>query len=162
MTGCSPVLHFRMDLSLDVHSFRLANRINSFSSSFDNSPVSLFARHSSMVADFNVGRLREVVEPATLEADKFSQTNISGEFLSFLFSPGVSKLSWYANTFVWMSGLLVEIQDDGDPFLFQVYIRSTWSRWHITMSWNRHSCQWWVVNRGWWLIVPQQRMTWLT
>ena len=34
----------------------------------DNSSVSFFARHSSMVADFNVGRLHEVVEPATLEA----------------------------------------------------------------------------------------------
>ena len=57
-----------MDLSLEVHSFLLPNRVNSFFSSLDSSSVSSFARHSSMVADFNVGRLHEVVEPATLEA----------------------------------------------------------------------------------------------
>ena len=45
-----------------------------------------------MVADFNVGRLHEVVEPATLEADAFSQTDISAEFSSFLLFFGVSKL----------------------------------------------------------------------
>ena len=78
---------------MEVHSFHLANRVNSFSSSLDNSSVSFFARHSSMVADFNVGRLHEVVEPATLEADAFSQTDISAEFSSFLLFFGVSKLS---------------------------------------------------------------------
>ena len=39
-----------------------------------------------MVADFNVGRLHEVAEPATLEADAFSQTDISAEFSVFFFS----------------------------------------------------------------------------
>ena len=46
-----------------------------------------------MVTDFNVGRPHEVVEPATLEADAFSQTDISAEFSNFLLFFGVSKLS---------------------------------------------------------------------
>ena len=93
MLGRPPVLHFRIDLSLKVYSFLLANRVNSFSSSLDNWSVSFCARHFSMVAALNVGRLHEVVELATLEADTFSLTYISAEFSSFRLFFGVLKVS---------------------------------------------------------------------